>query len=132
MYKGYDELERLKPEEYLNWRNFDTPFDTINGGVDSYWRGIKQGRETPVITIAINGTWGATGNNTSITSYEGIGYHANTSSLLRGFLDSGARIEVYRKKEYHAGGESDTIIPWVNKTVIKEGKSNVSDIKEKV
>jgi len=35
-------------------------------------------------------------DGSSMTSYEKIGYHANTAGLLQGFLESGVVIKVYR------------------------------------
>jgi len=35
-------------------------------------------------------------DGSSMTSYEKIGYHANTADLLRGFIDSAVPIKVYR------------------------------------
>ena len=33
MFKGYKELEALDPQEYLNWQQFETPFDLCRENV---------------------------------------------------------------------------------------------------
>jgi hypothetical protein len=96
MYNGYTELERLDYSEYLNWQKFDTPQDTPDRGKSQYEKGLAYGREAEFITLSYKGVWGCVKGNSTVTSYEGIGYHSNTKELLRGFIDSGAVIVVYR------------------------------------
>lgn len=108
----YEELEALEPEAYLNPGNFLTPWDALDSSYSrqQYEKGMRIGQEASTVYIAINGTWSARMKDGShISSYEGIGYHSGTSALLKGFLDSGCRVSVYRR---HLKGE----------TVIKEGK----------
>ncbi len=97
--KSYTELEALEPEAYLNPDNFKTGWDNNNPArqKQQYDKGLEVGAESEVVFISCNGTWGARGkDNSHTTSYEGIGYHSNTDALLRGFLDSGCKIVVYR------------------------------------
>lgn len=77
---------------------------------EQYQKGLELSARCNQITIAINGCWGGTELSTSedrgdthISSYEALSYHANTASLLRGFLvgreTGGASIHDYR---YHS------------------------------
>jgi hypothetical protein len=60
------------------------------------------------ICIGVNSVWSALlKSGASVHSHEGIGYHAHTASLLRGFLDSGAPVIVYRWTD---GGITETRI----------------------
>lgn len=100
--RSYKQLAAFKPRAYLNWRNFvtDYPLDADPNHPrqgEQYAAGLKTGREAREIHLSIKGVWSARmKNGSSIQSYEGIGYHASTASLLRGFLDSGAPIIVHR------------------------------------
>lgn len=97
MYSGYAQLEKLSPADYLDWQNFDTPWDKNNEYAEKqYCKGLEIGKEYTHVYICCNGTWGASKDNTQLSSYEGIGYHASTKELLHGFIDSGAEIIVYR------------------------------------
>ena len=100
MYNGYYELEQLPAEAYLEWKNFKTSVDNLPCNIkkakEQYTKGLKIGREYDEITLSVRGIWGAHKENSSCQSYEGIGYHANTQWLLKGFLDSGCPIAVYR------------------------------------
>ena len=50
------------------------------------------------MSISENGVWGAQLKDGShLSSYEVLGYHACTADLLRGLLDSGVPIRVYRR-----------------------------------
>lgn len=63
---------------------------------EAYQRGLKQGQDSTLITIATNNVWGArTKDGASVSSYEKIGYHAGTEELLRGFWNSDCPIRVY-------------------------------------
>ncbi len=99
MSKPYKELNAMPPESFLNPSLFITDYDTINPkrADEQYASGLETGRRCKAIIICANGTWSADTNDGGwITSYEGIGYHAHTASLLRGFIDSGTKIVVYR------------------------------------
>jgi hypothetical protein len=62
-----------------------------------YQHGLDIGRNASSVHIAVNSTWSARmKDGASLSSYEGIGYHACTADLLRGFIDSGVRIVVHR------------------------------------
>jgi hypothetical protein len=97
----YAHLQALPPGAYLVPENFRTLWDDRNPAraAEQYNKGLKIGREAIAfgghVSIACNGTWGAAAAG-SISSYEGIGYHGETAALLRGFIDSGCTIVVYR------------------------------------
>lgn len=100
MYNGYQELNALPPEAFLDWQAFVTENDHLPsaGYADAqYAKGLKLGKESRSIHIAVNGTWSAEaqGNGTTF-SCEGIGYHSRTAELLHGFIDSGCPIFVHR------------------------------------
>lgn len=98
---SYKYLNALSPEAFLNPDNFETPYDSLECNqarrIEQYKEGLKIASESISVGISACGTWFACGKDGSMTtSYCGIGYHANTSSLLRGFLDSGCKVIVYR------------------------------------
>ncbi|MGW5773140.1 hypothetical protein ACWEVY_28810 [Streptomyces longwoodensis] len=74
---------------------------------EQYATGLRISQEYGRVIIRANGTWAAEdgpsgpGNSRTIGSYsyEGIGYHAHTAALLRGFLDGPAPIDVERRQE---------------------------------
>lgn len=80
-------------DTFLNPDNFKTSFDTEIIDNEQYQKGLSIGNNSDKISISCFNTW----STDSITSYEKIGTHAGTSSLLKGFLDSKAKIEVYRE-----------------------------------
>ena len=89
-----------KSESFLNPNNFTTSFDNERLGKQQYAEGLKVGKEAQSIHIAINDVWNARmKNDSSLQSYEKLGYHANTSDLLRGFIDSKCEIIVHRYVE---------------------------------
>lgn len=95
--KTYEILNALPPESFLNPDNFDTKYDSQAYGLEQYQNGFEIGKESKYVVISANSTWFAKNKNGGSThSYEGIGYHANTKDLLRGFLDSGCKVIVYR------------------------------------
>jgi len=98
--KPYSELEALAPEKYLDWEFFVTDFDAMPvnraRAQEAYEKGLETGRENEVVFVTGRGTWGAKRPDCQTTSYEGIGYHANTAHFWHGVLDSGCRVEVYR------------------------------------
>lgn len=95
----YAQLNARPASDFLKPENFITKWDNINPilGQRQYEKGLRAREEYKQIFIGDGGTWGAhTKTGGLVTSYEGIGYHANTCDLLRGFLDSGIPIVVYR------------------------------------
>lgn len=98
--KTYAELEALPPEAYLDASLFKTTMDgypPLDYAGKQYQNGLDIGRSAKHVSISIRSVWGAelkTGAH--VSSAEGIGYHACTSDLLRGFLDSGVSIIVHR------------------------------------
>jgi len=89
--KTYAELSELAPEEYLNWQQFGSWSE------EQYQKGLRIGRESTRVSLSVKGVWGSNGKDgSSCSSYEGIGYHAGTGALMKGFIDSGVPIVVYR------------------------------------
>jgi len=113
----YRALSALPTSAYKDPSNFTTEYDSIRPerAEEQYKTGLDYGRK-PGAIIFINGqsVWrarydSAKGPPVLVTSYEGIGYHAHTASLLRGFLDSGASVVVERNdgtKEVISGPET--------------------------
>lgn len=102
--------ETCSAESFLNPDLFRTEFDNPAHGEEQYRNGLRIGNECEVISIGISGVWGGTPKTGgSLSSYERIGYHANTADLLRGFLASGARVHVYRWKADGTGWEATRI-----------------------
>lgn len=72
-----------------------------------YLKALEIARKAEYITIGITDTWGAKMmDGGTMASYEKIGYHRNTYALLKGFLDSGKLIKLFRLEhgkinEYH-------------------------------
>lgn len=109
----YFELEALKAEDYLNPDLFVTNFDSqpvtsVNMTKEQfaekqYQDGIKIGKEYGEILINDRSVWSAISIHGGgvLSSSEGIGYHRNTKELLKGFIDSGAKIKVARFYENH-------------------------------
>lgn len=100
---NYQELSQLDATEFLNWKQFETTFDAMNNINEDrdnkqYQHGLEIGQEFDYVCISRTSVWSAGMNagGKSVTSYEGIGYHTNTAMLLKGFLDSGCKIYVYR------------------------------------
>ncbi len=98
------EIESLPPFAYLNHSKFKSDFDGLSTEEDlkklnesQFDKGWKFGKECEEINIALNGTFSVKMKDSSYTSDEIIGYHAGTSELLRGLLESGAPIYVHRE-----------------------------------
>lgn len=122
---NYSQLEKLPVKAYLNPQNFVTDFDSMHKQEKKdaqYQKGLEIGQTSHEITINYKSVWSAQGLDSSHTSsYEGIGYHAVTSDLLRGFLDSGTPIVVLRSQASEDGFgawriESDKTITNISKT----------------
>lgn len=95
----YKDLEKKKPEDYLNPENFCTSFDKDDDyAIEQYKNGLSIGSKMGYIFINDRSVWSAGNSSVSgvISSSEGIGYHKNTKYLLKGFIDSGATINVSR------------------------------------
>lgn len=108
---NYDELEKMKPADYLSPEKFSTRYDKDDeNSKEQYRKGLKIGSEMKKILINDRSVWlaGDSASTGVMSSSEGIGYHKDTASLLRGFLDSGAEIEVSRYDEKN--GRTSTII----------------------
>jgi hypothetical protein len=108
--KPYSVLNALPAESFRNPAQFVTDWDVINPdqAATQYAEGLETGRNAERICIGVNSVWSALlKSGASVHSHEGIGYHAHTASLLRGFLDSGAPVIVYRWTD---GGITETRI----------------------
>lgn len=95
----YVQIQALPPEAYLDHRNFVTALDAAPGpeyAERQYQHGLNYGKDGGTLAISARGVWSARTPNGHVQSYEGIGYHSCTAELLRGFLDSGCPILVYR------------------------------------
>jgi hypothetical protein len=97
---NYKELSELSAEAYLDPKNFITDYDkTLDDyAKEQYEKGLNTGKEFALISIGASSVWSASmnGRGSLLSSYEGIGYHSCTADLLRGFLDSPAKVVVYR------------------------------------
>lgn len=116
MSRPYIILNGLPPEAFLKPEDFVTEYDdrAPERAEEQYREGLKLSAEYGRIIIRANSTWAAEdGPLDPVTrthtlgaySYEGIGYHGHTASLLRGFLDGPAPIDVERRE---AGGNVAT------------------------
>lgn len=97
----YATLNALPPEAFLNVENFRTDFDAQHAGkaypTEQYQTGLLTGRNAVRAGVSANGVWWARmRDDGTISSHEGIGYHACTADLWRGFLDSGCEIWIFR------------------------------------
>lgn len=91
----------IAPHDYLNTDSLVTFFDGMgtNSGLAAkqYHEGKLIGMLCDHVSIGYNGCWSATMKDGShLSSYEKIGYHACTADLMRGFIESGCAIFVYR------------------------------------
>ena len=100
---SYTILNAMPAESFLNPTQFGWPSPAVEPAgyaKEQYEKGLAIGAESVSVSIAANSTWGARGKTGGVTSsYEGIGYHAGTGWLLKGFIDSGVPIVVYRFPE---------------------------------
>jgi hypothetical protein len=107
--KSYRELNAMPAESFLTPDLFVTENDgcprpqrgRASFAAEQYAVGLDAAQTFEEVGISANGTWYASsssgeGSNRSLTSYEGIGYHADTASLLAGLLAGRARFVVYR------------------------------------
>ena len=96
----YKILIALPPEAYVKPDDFVTEYDhdgVLSGhAAEQYAKGLKVSQHAVTVDISVGGTWGAKLDRGVTTSCEGIGYHANTADLLRGFLDGPAPVVVWR------------------------------------
>jgi hypothetical protein len=100
---NYEYLNNLPANSFLNPNLFATLADTFpenitNGYAEKqYQKALDTAKDAEYFTISAKSTWGAVMKSGGIlSSCEGIGYHACTKDLLRGMLDSGLPIYVYR------------------------------------
>jgi hypothetical protein len=110
--------ETCPADAFLNPDNFRTGWDRPGYAEEQYATGLRIGRENERIHISVTGVWGASRPGSSLSSYETIGGHANTADLLRGFLDSGCPIVVYRWKTDGTGWEGTLINPKPAETIV--------------
>lgn len=98
----YSELEKLPVEVYLKPSNFVTEYDKLSCNVARQEQrrqaGLENGKSYAYVFINARSVWGASGlDGSSTTSYEGIGYHANTASWYAGILASNCPVFVQRR-----------------------------------
>lgn len=97
----YEQLAKLPADAYLKPEMFRTMFDGEAGGAVQFQRGLDVANRFDQVFISCSSVWSAHKDNgeagcEDLSSYEGIGYHSNTASLLRGFLAGNAELIVYR------------------------------------
>ena len=95
---SYTELNARPASDFLNPGLFRTDFDTdVDRRELRYGDELAKCKEYRAFHIGVNGTWSATTHcGGSVSSYEGIGYHAYTADLLRAVLDSDCAFIVHR------------------------------------
>lgn len=95
---SYTDLNARPASDFLNPELFRTGFDTdADKREDRYQKELARCRDYTIFHIGANGTWSATTKDGgSVSSYEGIGYHAYTADLLRAVLDSDCPFIVHR------------------------------------
>lgn len=110
----YAHLRALPPEAYLRPENFITAW---SGDKDRalcakrYQEGLALGTQIRCFNVCANGTWSADMlDGGYMSSYEGIGYHAGSSEFLRGILDSGVTVRIYRDSRIGRDGENGVLI----------------------
>lgn len=99
MSKTYAFLRQQPPAFYRDPENLRTsyPLDRDPARCEEhYQRGLKVSREWPEVYVSANGVWGASAPCRSLSSYEGLGYHAGTADFWRGVLAGPALVRVYR------------------------------------
>jgi hypothetical protein len=127
---SYEQLSALPAEAYLDPENFVTPFDAGNASraptkelvraKEQYERGLDEGRKGD-IHISNQSVWSSNRHDGSmVQSYEGIGYHAHTASLLAGFLAGGGKVFVHRRGK----GETQIAGPKTANRFQKTAKKN--------
>jgi hypothetical protein len=101
---AYSVLNAMPARDFLDPSKFVTESDARNKArgydAEQYAKGLEIGKNAKTIYISCGSVWSAElKSGSSLLSYEGIGYHACTADLLRGFLDSGCAIIVHRLTE---------------------------------
>jgi len=101
MSRSYKELIQVPAADYLEPERFRTEWESMfpfeNRHREQYKYGLKVGSEADVVFIGYSSIWSAKlKSGVHLQSFEGIGYHAFTADLLRGFLDSGVKIVIHR------------------------------------
>jgi hypothetical protein len=96
----------LPASAFIDPTNFTTSYDLIKPkrNKEQYEAGLAIGRASHTIYINRHSSWASfalrnASHQLATFSHERIGTHANTSELLRGFLDSPAAILVRRETE---------------------------------
>lgn len=114
MSQTYAQLEARPASDYLNPDNFVTASDKFpeniarNLAQQQFETGKKYGDDAKEVHISVRSVWSASlKNGGHVSSYEGIGYHAGTADLLRGFLASSAKVIVHRRCD---DGLTETVI----------------------
>jgi len=88
-------METFTAEDFLHPANFITALDTMPVANSTDVGGLASSMLD--VTIAINDVWsGVQKDGGHVSSYERIGYHANTAARWNNFLESTATITIYR------------------------------------
>jgi len=99
----YATLNKLPAHTFLDWEKFKTNYAIEQNEeytLKRYNEALKISQEAQEVFISASGTWGADLKNGGLlSSYEGIGYHAGSAWMLKGFLDGPASIVVYRDNQ---------------------------------
>jgi len=95
---SYTELNARPASDFLNASLFETGYDVCLDRAKAKYDAFSADlNDFASVHVSVNGTWGATTKTGgSVSSYEGIGYHAYTSDLLQAILDSDCPFYVYR------------------------------------
>lgn len=122
---SYRVLNALPAETFLHPGFFRTPFDTPKLDEIKYQDGLRQGAESVEVSVGVYGTWGAVLKaGGTLTSSEGIGYHASTGAFLRGLIHSGVKIVIHRYIPESVDGKGKRIPGKFTETVIQPSGSS--------
>lgn len=109
-------ISKFLSDDFYRPDRFVTGFDTLERGAKQFNKGMEIGKQAYEINIAINDTWSARikrvkrlspsndeveYEESTLSSYEKLGYHANTCDLLKGFISSGCKLIVHREINGH-------------------------------
>lgn len=117
-----DTLSQMPATDFLDTTKLVTNYDGLNReyGNEQYNKGLEIGSKATEVHISVRNVWSAklkTGGH--MQSYETIGYHSGTAALMRGFIDSGVKIVVWRDLPADESGDYR-----VTNTVIREGTNS--------
>jgi hypothetical protein len=113
-----DQLSQMPATDFLDTTKLISDYDALNSqyGIEQYNKGLEIGHSATEVHISIRNVWSARMKNGGIMqSYETLGYHSGTAALMRGFIDSGVTIVVWRQNTLDDGSYTvtDTVIQGV-------------------